>query len=1434
MEGMLPPLVAFLLADIGEFKLKMAEAGAIAAATTTGTASKFQRLAQVGKVAMIATAAVIGLVAGAAFELEKHAEEAGQAAFEMSEKFGLSGKQASLWTQIGARIGVSAGQVSGAFRFLTRNMENVNLAMKAHAPSARSLMEAHEKMRLATEHYNAAMAKTVPGSQQAQAATLAYQRAQDSFQKTMQAATGKLSPVGQAFKTLGINIFDTHGKLRSANDVMRDAVIAFGKMPAGVEKAGLAMKLFGRSGQNLLPLLNQGKIGLDQLTAAALKSGAVMSTEQVDSAHQAFLAHKAFDQAIAGVVTQLSVGLLPVATKVFTFMTATAIPAIQNAVNWTKSHTEVIKIVAAAIAGPLLLAIGAYTYSMGAAAVATIAATWPILVIIGALMALGVAIYMVYTHWSQITTFLKAAWSTTVRVVSGLFDQLSTKIRTFVSTVVETFGDAWKDFASRPGYWVGVLLVQIPLQLYLLDRKIGAWIVGVYGRFQEGFRGVRDVALSELSKLAPGLWSQLLDALAQVARWQEMMSAAAGRVALAFVNSVIDGMISLPQQLHEVGMKLPQGIIAGVLSQQGAVTSAFNGLFSDIQTSGDATSKSLGTSFGSAISTVNGKFSDFGKSAGKNTLSGLASFATPVSKMMTDLPGQLDTQLALVVTNAGTWADQMYAAGTKGGKDFVTSVGSALKALPGQFAAAITGAFSTGVGQIADGASRLGGALQSAIAPLVTSADGLWQEFSTRPLYWITRMVLAVPLSLVALGSRITLWLAKIVSDGSKGFADFVTEGIRPLSSFPGQVAPWLARTQAQAFAWATHLAQAGTQGGSDFVTSVITELNNLPLQFSAAIVTAFSAAVAQVKGGFATLVTSLRTAAAPLAAAADNAWEQFSARPIYWITRMVLAVPLALVALGNRISTWLAGLAIRAETGFAGFVRAGVQTISQLPGRITSWLVQTQARVLSWAGGFAKSSVSAGRSFVASLIAQLKALPGQIVASLGSSFSTIVATVGGLFSQLGTAVQGALRPVVGKAEAVWKEFSSRPVYWITRMVLAIPLALVALVVGIDFWLAGLATKAGVGFRAFVGNAVKAITPLPGRLLAFLIATGVGIARWAVGVGAQAISTGQKFVQGVISGIQSLPRLIGQALGFVIGLVVQWATQLGSWSQKTGSDFVNAVVAEVKALPHQLLALLNTIVTNVSKWAGQLKTWAVNTGTNFVANLIARVRALPSQLGTWLKTTLSNIVTWGKNLVGSGKTSADNFATAIVKVFTNLPATLKTIGGNLIQGLINGMLSLKKLVADSLSQIIQGAIDQAKAAFGIHSPSSVVTKKIGTPIGQSIPAGILGQSVNAAKAMKSLIGSAVGAGGMVGVATGVVGGAVGGAGSSGGYEVARAGASTARGGNTTLQNELLARVANAVEGLLRIGKGITVNVYADDAEEAGDDVTAALRRLVAT
>lgn len=64
------------------------------------------------------------------------------------------------------------------------------------------------------------------------------------------------------FKRIGVDVRDATGALRPAADVMADISAVMAAMPDGVEKTALAMELFGKSGTEMIPLLNAGKDGL--------------------------------------------------------------------------------------------------------------------------------------------------------------------------------------------------------------------------------------------------------------------------------------------------------------------------------------------------------------------------------------------------------------------------------------------------------------------------------------------------------------------------------------------------------------------------------------------------------------------------------------------------------------------------------------------------------------------------------------------------------------------------------------------------------------------------------------------------------------------------------------------------------------------------------------------------------------------------------------------------------------------------------------------------------------------------------------------------------------------------------------------------------------------------------------------------------------------
>lgn len=82
-----------------------------------------------------------------------------------------------------------------------------------------------------------------------------------------------------AFEALGISITDSNGKLKNNSDLFAEVADRFKYMPDGIEKSALAMDLFGRSGADLIPVLNGGKQSLTEMTAEAERLGLVISED---------------------------------------------------------------------------------------------------------------------------------------------------------------------------------------------------------------------------------------------------------------------------------------------------------------------------------------------------------------------------------------------------------------------------------------------------------------------------------------------------------------------------------------------------------------------------------------------------------------------------------------------------------------------------------------------------------------------------------------------------------------------------------------------------------------------------------------------------------------------------------------------------------------------------------------------------------------------------------------------------------------------------------------------------------------------------------------------------------------------------------------------------------------------------------------------------
>ena len=85
----------------------------------------------------------------------------------------------------------------------------------------------------------------------------------------------------EAFAKLGVHITDNAGQTRELGDILPDVSDALAKLPDQQTRAAYAMKLFGREGQALLPVLGQGSEHLREIYKEFNDLGGGMSGEFV-------------------------------------------------------------------------------------------------------------------------------------------------------------------------------------------------------------------------------------------------------------------------------------------------------------------------------------------------------------------------------------------------------------------------------------------------------------------------------------------------------------------------------------------------------------------------------------------------------------------------------------------------------------------------------------------------------------------------------------------------------------------------------------------------------------------------------------------------------------------------------------------------------------------------------------------------------------------------------------------------------------------------------------------------------------------------------------------------------------------------------------------------------------------------------------------------
>lgn len=284
--------------------------------------------------------------------------------------------------------------------------------------------------------------------------------------------TGK-GPVAEAFQTMGVSISTLKEKLKGeggVDDVLGVIADKFKEMPNGISKTALAMDLFGRSGATLIPFLNNGSEGIDELRTKANELGGVMSNKAVndlddfgDSLDEVKFQFKGLKQSIV-------IELLPqlkemlegfrewvknnkelIATTVSNVVSAlaTAFGVLADVVGFCADvlgfffeEAEIGESVLVALG----IIVGAFALKMAAAWVVAFA---PVVLFVAALAAVVFAIRKLIQNWDEV----KAAFARVGAFIQDIFRAIENKITGAASRIKSFFSGIG---SSIKGFFVGI------------------------------------------------------------------------------------------------------------------------------------------------------------------------------------------------------------------------------------------------------------------------------------------------------------------------------------------------------------------------------------------------------------------------------------------------------------------------------------------------------------------------------------------------------------------------------------------------------------------------------------------------------------------------------------------------------------------------------------------------------------------------------------------------------------------------------------------------------------------------------------------------------------------------------------------------------------------------------------------------------------------
>lgn len=135
------------------------------------------------------------------------------------------------------------------------------------------------------------------------------------FAKNIVAANEAIDKTSTGFGKLGVSIKDAQGKQKTFNELLFEVADKFKQLPDGIDKTALALELFGRSGRDMIKVLNLGSQGIQELEQKADELGLTLNEKTINNINELVKSQKDLKQQTDALKIAIGTATAPILTE---------------------------------------------------------------------------------------------------------------------------------------------------------------------------------------------------------------------------------------------------------------------------------------------------------------------------------------------------------------------------------------------------------------------------------------------------------------------------------------------------------------------------------------------------------------------------------------------------------------------------------------------------------------------------------------------------------------------------------------------------------------------------------------------------------------------------------------------------------------------------------------------------------------------------------------------------------------------------------------------------------------------------------------------------------------------------------------------------------------------------------------------------------------